>query len=133
MSRRGEIVDAIALSLNNITTNGYSYDKVTYWQDTSTQESKNHLDYRDTTEEEIVENKLKIGILSLEISAVVHGEGSVSAAEMGTIAIADLRQAVSNLNINRAIPLIRRSHKYVETKGKTACLVEVEIDVKYKF
>lgn len=133
MTRRGEIVEAVAQTLLNITTNGYSYDSITYWQDTSTQESKNHLDYRDTTEEEVVENGLKLVILSLEISAVVHGDSSVEAPEMGTLAIADIRQAVSNLKINRTIPLIRRSHKYVETKGRTACLIEVEVDVKYKF
>ena len=132
MTKRGEIVNAIATALNGMTTNGYSYEKITYWQDTNTQEDKNHLDYRDTTEEEIEQNGYKGAILQIEISAIVLGDGALSAAEMGTLAIADIRQTINSLRILGKVPLIRRSHKYVETKGKTACLVEVEAEVKYK-
>lgn len=132
MTKRQEIVAAIGNALNGMTTNGYSYDKITYWQDTSTQENRNHLDYRDTTEEEIEQNGFKGAILSLEISAVVGGNRNSSAASVGTLAITDIRQAILSLRVLGKIPLIRRSHKYVDTKGKTVCLVEVEIEVKYK-
>ena len=132
MTKRGEIVEAIGSALNGMTTSGYSWDKITYWQDTSTQEDKNHLDYRDTTEEEIEQNGFKGAILNLEISGVVGSSNTLSAASLGTIAIADIRQTVLNLRVLGKIPSIKRSHKYVETKGKTVCLVEVEVEVQYK-
>ena len=68
-----------------------------------------------------------------EVSAIVIADSELSAAHLGNLAIEDLLTAVLSLKVEGFVVNVVRSHKYCETKGKAACLVDLEFDVKYKF
>ena len=130
------MIIALGTALNSISTdNNYHTDffAVTYWQATETQYEKNHLDYRDTTEEYDKNNLLYNTLLSIEIVAIVFETSTSSASDLGTLALEDLIRAIKGLSLDGVMFNLKRSHKYVETKGKTACHVELEIAVYYKF
>ena len=136
MTRRKEIVDAVATALNQISvTNGYStnFSKITYWQDTDIQYGFNHLNYRDTTEEYSRKNTVYDTNLSIEIAAIVYGVEKEIAQELGTLALADIIAAVRSMVLPQCLFDLARSHKWVETKGKTAVCVELELIARYKF
>jgi hypothetical protein len=132
---RDEIVTQLETYLKNIATkNSYhtNFDKVTYWQTTPTEEEKNHLDFRDTTEEYQRENARHKSKLHFEIVATVFG-GNKPAAVLGNLALEDLIGAVKSFSYRGAIVELLRSHKFVETKNRTACQIELEIAICYKF
>ena len=136
MTKRQLIVEAVNAALSVVQENGVAdtnFDKVTYWQDTDTQYGKNHLDYRDTTEEYTKKNTIYDATLNIEIVAVVYGDATLSAQQSGTLALADLIGAVRSLALPNCLFNLARSHKWVETKGKTACCIELELNVHYKF
>ena len=134
--KRSEIVGIVNNALVNISTaNGYQVDfsKVTRWQETPTEYEENHLDFRDETAEYKWINNYYEAILPISITAVVFETTTTSAAVMGTIVLEDLMKAVETMVLCNAKFKLSRSHLYVETKGKTAAHVELEIVVDYKF
>lgn len=129
MSKRQEILDEIASAILELGR----FDKVTSWQDTDTGYGISHLDYRDTTEEYTKKNTVYDAALSIEIAAIVYGDETKTAQEMGTIVLTDLINTVRTLALPKCLFDLARSHKWVETKGKTACCVELELIIHYKF
>jgi hypothetical protein len=136
MTKRQEICDLLETQLRNISTaNGYSidFDKITYWQPTASEYSKNHLNFRDESEDYEPTNTRYDASLSVIIEAVVIEAGSSSASFLGTLVLKDVMVAVKNCSLPTTLFNFKRSNKYVETKGKTAALIELEVQVLYKF
>lgn len=136
VTRRDEICSYLKLALSQISkTNGYytDFDRSTYWQATPTQYEQNHLNFRDESEDYDLENTKYDACLPICIEAVVIETPDNSAADLGTLALKDIMKAVRNACLPATLFNFKRSHKYVEHKGKTAALVELEIEVKYKF
>ena len=134
--KRREIVEIVNNALANISTaNGYQIDfsKVTRWQDTASEYEENHLDFRDETVEYKWINNYYEATLPISITAVVFETTDTPAAVMGTIVLEDLMKAVKTMVLCSGKFKLSRSHLYVETKGKTAAHVELEIVVDYKF
>lgn len=130
---REKIVNALVVALSQLDTVNYVFEKKTYWQDTDTQYEKNHLDLRDTTAEMERQNKLYQGVLNLEITAIVWASNTNDAANLGTMALNDLIRMVRNLVFPCSAVLNNiRSNKWIETRGKTACHVQLELQVNYK-
>lgn len=129
MTKRQEILNKIASAVEGLGR----FDKVTYWQDTDTQYGIPHLDYRDTTEEYTKKNTVYDAQLSIEITAVVYGDKTNNASVLGTLTLSDLIDAVRPLTLPQCLFSLTRSHKWLETKGKTSCIVELELNVHYKF
>ena len=129
MSRRNDIVPVIMEQLQTIST----FDQVTYWQATPSQYEKNHLNVKDGLEEYQLSNQKCNAQLEITIEAVVIETAQKSAADLGNLALKDLITAVTDLKIPQAIVHLKQSNKFVETQGKTACLIELVIQVLYKF
>jgi hypothetical protein len=127
LTKRSEIVTELDRVLSQIPNT-----TLIYWQDTPTQYDRNFLNYRDTTEEYKRQNQLHLARLNIEIVAVII-ETNVSAAELGNLALVELIGAVNNFSLKAITVDLLRSHKFVETKGKTAAQIELEIAVNYKF
>jgi hypothetical protein len=136
LNKRKEICDLLSLRLNNISTaNGYFTDfaKITYWQATETEYSKNHLNFRDESEDYDPTNTKYDASLSIIIEAILIESQTETAAKLGTLALKDVMVAVKNCSLPTTLFNFKRSHKYIETKGKTAALIELEVEVLYKF
>ena len=136
MSRRDEIVPVLLEQLKQISKeNEYStdFDQVTYWQATPSQYEKNHLNLKDGLEEYQPSNQKCNAQLEITIEALVIETAQKSAADLGNLALKDLITAVTSLKIPQAIVHLKQSNKFVETQGKTACLIELVIQVLYKF
>ena len=136
MSRRNEIVPIILEQLKQISKDKeYStdFDQVTYWQATPSQYEKNHLNVKDEIEEYQPSNQKYNAQLEIRIEALVIETAQKSAADLGNLAMIDLIAAVNSLSISQAIVHLKQSNKFVETQGKTACLIELVIQVLYKF
>ena len=134
MTNRVEIVAAVKNALLKISRknqNQTNFSKVTYWQDTPSEYGQNHLNFRDEEENYKIENQRYKAELDLYIEAIVV-ETEKDAAELGTLALLDLIGAVKSLSLCGALFELVGSSKWVETKGKTACLVELKVKVKYK-
>ncbi len=129
MSRRDEIVPVILGQLQTIST----FDQVTYWQATPSQYEKNHLNVKDELEEYQPLNQKYDAQLNVTIEALVVETAKKSAADLGNLALKDLIAAVQSLTISQGIVHLQQSNKFVETQGKTACLIELVIQVLYKF
>ncbi len=135
MDARAKIAEELETLLEDISTaNGYAtdFDRVEAWRDVPAQYDRNYLFWRDTKEKYEKKNKYT-ATLKIEIIAVVLETANARADVLGTIALADLIRAVSQLKVCGAIVTLDQSHKYIETKGKTAAQVELNIDVKYQF
>lgn len=131
---RNQIIVDINELLEQINSdNGYNtnFDKILYWASTPTEYDRNYLIYRDTTEEYSSHNNYYKALLNLEIIAIVI-ETDTSASILGNLALDDLIKAVTNLSTQGWIITLNRSHKFVETKGKTACQIELEITINYR-
>ena len=115
--------------------NEYStdFEQVTYWQATPSQYEKNYLNLKDELEEYQPKNKTYDAQLEIMIEAVVIETAQKSAADLGNLALKDLIAAVTSLTIPQGIVHLKQSNKFVETQGKTACLIELVIQVLYKF
>ncbi|MEM9271520.1 MAG: hypothetical protein AAGA80_00965 [Cyanobacteria bacterium P01_F01_bin.143] len=129
MSRRDEIVPIILERLKQLE----NFDQVTYWQATPSQYEQNHLNLNDGIEKYQPKNNKYDAQLELMIEAVVIETAQKSAADLGNLALKDLITAVNSLTLSGAIFQLKQSNKFVETQGKTACLVELVIQVLYKF
>ncbi|MDJ0570272.1 MAG: hypothetical protein QNJ53_14690 [Pleurocapsa sp. MO_192.B19] len=132
---RAKIVEELEAILRNISTaNGYAtdFERVESWRDVPTQYDRNYLIWRDGKEKYQKKNKYT-ATLKIEIIAVVLESANARADVLGTIALADLIKAVSQLKVCGSIVTLVEAHKWIETKGKTAAQVELNIDVKYQF
>ena len=132
---RQEIIEQLETLLRNIsTTNGYSCDfnRVLLWDDVPTEYSQNAIYVKDTREKYEKKNKYT-ATLRLEIIAIVIETQDNPATKLGNLALEDLIEAVSQLSVCSSIVTLVDSFKWIETKGKTACQVELNIDVKYQF
>ena len=129
MSRRDEIVPVILERLQSVA----NFDQVTYWQATPSQYEKNHLNPKDELEDYDPVNQKYDAQLELMIEALVVETAQKSAADLGNLALKDLITAVNSLSISGGIVQLKQSNKFVETQGKTACLIELVIQVLYKF
>ena len=129
MSRRNEIVPIILEQLQTIST----FDQVTYWQATPSQYEHDHLNVKDELEEYQPSNQKYDAQLEITIEALVVETAQKSAADLGNLALKDLIAAVTSLKMPQGIVHLKQSNKFVETQGKTACLIELVIQVLYKF
>ncbi|MEM9273795.1 MAG: hypothetical protein AAGA80_12630 [Cyanobacteria bacterium P01_F01_bin.143] len=129
MSRRNEIISVILEQLKKVK----NFDQVTYWQATPSQYEKNHLNLKDELEDYNPVNQKYDSQLQLVIEALVVETAQKSAADLGNLALKDLIAVVNSLTLSGAIFQLKQSNKFVETQGKTACLVELVIQVLYKF
>ena len=135
-TRRQELVEVIGSELEKISkANGYKtdFDKVSYWQDTPTEYNKNHLNYQDEDERYKPENTNYDAALEIYIRAVVIGTSSSPAPKLGNLALNDLINAMEEVCLQGALIDLVDSRKWCETKGKTACLIELQIRVSYHF
>ncbi|MGK7895894.1 MAG: hypothetical protein AB4372_20340 [Xenococcus sp. (in: cyanobacteria)] len=129
MSRRDQIIPIVLEELKKLST----FDQVSYWQATPSQYEKNHLNVKDELEEYQPQNQKYDAQLEITIEAVVVEMAQKSAADLGNLALKDLIAAVISLKIPQGIVHLKQSNKFVETQGKTACLIELVIQVLYKF
>ena len=132
---RQPIINKLEEILTKISTvNGYqtNFDKIVYWQDTPTEYSFNYLIYRDTTEEYERKGNSYLVKLALEIVAIVIENSDNQAANLGNLAIEDLIKAMANYQLCDTTLKLTRSHKFIETRGKTACQVELELSISYQ-
>lgn len=132
---RQKIVDELKKVLSQISKdNGdqTNFERIAYWQDTPTEYNYNYLIYRDTTEEYERKGNTYKATLALEIVAIVVEINDTDAAILGNLAIEELIEAISKYQLCDTSLKIVRSHKFVETKGKTACQVELEVAATYK-
>ena len=129
MSRRNDIVPLILEQLKSVP----NFNQVTYWQATPSQYEQNHLNVKDGLEEYQPSNQKYDAQLEITIEALVVETAQKSAADLGNLALKDLIAAVKSLTISQGIVHLKQSNKFVETQGKTACLIELVIQVLYKF
>ncbi len=126
---RQQIIDALTAKLRSLPT----YKRVLEWDNVPSQYSFNAIYLKDTREKYEKKNDLYKAVLRIELVAVVIEQPDNSASELGNLALRELHQAVRTLQVNGAIFNLIDAFKYVDTKGVTACEVELHIDVKYLF
>ena len=126
---RQEIIDALTDKLRSLP----SFNSVLLWDNVPTQYSTNAVYLKDTREKYEKKNSVYQAVLRIELVAVVIEQKESSAADLGNLAIRELIEAVTGLSVKGAIFNLVDSFKYIDTKGVTACEVELNIDVKYRF
>lgn len=134
MDSRQQVVEQLETLLKEISvSNDYQtdFDQVDIWDNLPAEYGQNKIIIKDTKEKYEKQNTQYKNTLRLEIIAIVLEKPNKSASELGTIALYDLKQAVKKLSVCGAVPTLVLSNKFVETKGRTACEVELQIDVKY--
>jgi hypothetical protein len=109
------------------------FDGVLVWDNVPAEYSQNAIYIKDCREKYEKRNVKYTATLRIEIVAIVIETSLLSASELGNIALVNLINAVQQLSVSGAIVDLIDSHKWIETKGKTACEVELNIDVKYQF
>lgn len=132
---RQSIIDQIAAALANISiNNGYSTDfnGVLVWDNTPTEYSENAIYIKDTREKYVKQGNKYACTLRVEIIAIAIESGSTTADKLGNLALADLIKAVNSVSHKGAFINLADAHKWIDTKGKTACEVELNIDIKYQ-
>lgn len=127
--KRQEIIDSLTQGLRSLPT----YSRVLEWDNVPSQYSFNAIYIKDTREKYEKKNDLYQATLRIELVAIVIEQPDNSASVLGNLALRELIEAVRNLNVKGAIFNLVDAFKYVDTKGVTACEVELNIDVKYQF
>lgn len=136
MHPRQAILDTLTTALANISVaNGYQTDfnGVLVWDNVPAEYSQNGIYIKDTREKYEKHGNKYTSTLRVEVIAIVIETPSLTAAKLGNIALADLIKAVCSVSHPGVFVNLADSHKWVETKGKTACEVELNIYVKYQF
>ena len=131
---RNKIITEIDNALKQISkANGYNtdFERFLYWASTPTEYDYNYLIYRDTTEEYNFHNTYYKAKLNLEIVAIVI-ETDTDAARLGNLALEDLIEACGQMQTCGFFVNLHRSHKFVETRGKTACQIELETQITHR-
>ena len=129
VSKRQEIIDALTKKLRSLPT----FNQVLLWDNVPNQYSTNAVYLKDTREKYEKKNSVYQATLRIELVAIVIETKNVPAANLGNLALRELIEAVTGLTVKGAIFNLIDSFKYIDTKGITACEVELNIDVKYQF
>ena len=141
MTKRQQLLDILKSKLQTIKTGEDStyktdFDKVTIHQDTPTQYEQNHLNITDSDEKYEWKNREYEAKVDIYLNAMVV-ETQTPASELGNLALSDMIRAVLELanSPDKKCFVIRldESAKWIETKGKTACRVELKILATYRF
>ena len=135
MKARQQIIAQLSALLKAIgTDNGYStnFERVRVWDDIPTEYGVNEIIVKDPRVGFEKKNNYTATV-RIEIIAIVLENATNSASELGNIALEDLIRAVLKLSVCNSIVTLVDSFKWIATKGKTACEVELDIDVKFKF
>jgi hypothetical protein len=126
---RQAIVDELKTHLDALV----NFNQVLLWDDVPTEYTQSAIYIKDVSEKYEKKNLVYVATLRIEIVAVVLETPQDTAAKLGNIALVDLIEAVSKLSLKGVIFNLVDSHKWIETSGKTACQVELNLDVKYQF
>ena len=129
MDKRQEIIDALTDKLRSLPT----FNQVLLWDNVPSQYSTNAVYLKDTREKYEKKNNVYQATLRIELVAIVIETKDAPAANLGNLALRELIEAVTGLTVKGAIFNLTDSFKYIDTKGVTACEVELNIDVKYQF
>lgn len=135
MNKRQQVIEQLWTRLGDISlANGYQTDfaAVRLWDDIPTEYGQNEIVLKDTRVKFEKKNKYTATV-RIEIIAIVIESATDHASELGNIALEDLTRAVLSLESDKFIVNLVEAFKFVQTKGKTACEVELNIDVKYQF
>ena len=127
--KRQEICDALTKKLRSLPT----FNRVLLWDNVPTQYSTNAIYLKDTREKYEKKNNVYVSTLRIELVAIVVETPNTSATDLGNLALRELIEAVTSVEVKGAIFNLADSFKYIDTKGVTACEVELNIDVKYQF
>ena len=127
--KRQEIIDTLTERLRSLPT----FNQVLLWDNVPNQYSTNAIYLKDTREKYEKKNSVWVATLRIELVAIVIETRDASAAVLGNLALRELIEAVTGLTIKGAFFNLADSFKYIDTKGVTACEVELNIDVKYQF
>mgnify|MGYP003507409947 FL=1 len=133
---RQPIIELLETTLRLISVaSGYQTDfnGVLLWQSVPTEYGQNAIYVKDVLEKYEKHGTKYAAVLKVEIVAVVIETATDSAAKLGNLALADLIKAVSSISYPGAFFILKDASKWIETQGKTACQVELNIDVKYQF
>lgn len=133
---RQPIIELLETTLRLISVaSGYQTDfnGVLLWQSVPTEYGQNAIYVKDVLEKYEKHGTKYTAVLKVEIVAVVIETATDSAAKLGNLALADLIKAVSSISYPGAFFILKDASKWIETQGKTACQVELNIDVKYQF
>lgn len=109
------------------------FDRVLLWDNVPSQYSTNAIYLKDTREKYEKKNNVYVSTLRIELVAIVVETPNTSAADLGNLALRELIEAVTSVEVKGVIFNLADSFKYIDTKGVTACEVELNIDVKYQF
>lgn len=126
---RQQILDRLTSLLKEVE----GFERVRPWDEVPATYAQNEIFLKDTREKYEKKNSRYQATLSIEIVAIVIETEATTASDLGNIAIARLIEAVLKLSVCGAIVNLSDCFKYIATKGKTACEVELNIDVKYQF
>ncbi len=129
MAARQNVIDQLTTLLSAIPL----YGGVLVWDETPAEYSQNAIYIKDTREKYEKKNCKYLAILRIELIAIVVETPSNTASELGNIALVGLINAVSQMSVSEVIVNLIDSNKWIQTKGKTACEIELNIDVKYYF
>ena len=129
MILRQKIIDVLTDRLRSLPT----FNRVLLWDNVPNQYSTNAIYLKDTREKYEKKNNVYVSTLRIELVAIVIETQDVSAADLGNLALTELIEAVMGVVVKGAIINLADSFKYIDTKGVTACEVELNIDVKYQF
>lgn len=108
------------------------FDGVLFWEETPSEYSENALYLKDTHEKYTDKNGFYLATLRIEIIAVVIETSTVPAEKLGNLALAELIKQVSRFSAKDAFITLAESHKWLQTKGRTACEIELSLDLEYK-
>jgi hypothetical protein len=132
---RSSIVASIETALAAIKiANGYSTDfnGVLVWDNLPTEYSQNAIYLKDTREKYDRQGNKYTCTLRIEIIAIAIETSTDTATKLGNLALADLIKAVCTVSQSGAFINLVSAEKWIETKGKTACEVELNLDIKYQ-
>lgn len=127
--RRQQIIDTLTESLRSLPT----FNRVLLWDNVPNQYSTNAIYLKDTREKYEKKNNVYVSTLRIELVAIVVETPNTSATDLGNLALRELIEAVTSVEVKGVIFNLADSFKYIDTKGVTACEVELNIDVKYQF
>jgi hypothetical protein len=132
---RQSIIETLETALANITiANGYSTDfnGVLVWDNLPTEYSQNAIYLKDTREKYEKQGNKYTCTLRIEIIAIAIETSTDTATKLGNLALADFIKAVCAVSQSGAFINLVSAEKWIETKGKTACEIELNLDVKYQ-
>jgi hypothetical protein len=126
--KRQQAIDQLTAHLNAISR----FDGVLFWEEIPSLYGENALYLKDTQEKYTEKNGFYLANLRIEIIAIVLETPTDKADKLGNLALAELIEAVNQLSVKDAFATLTESHKWVQTKGKTACEIELSLDLQYK-